>query len=342
MKQTVGSGNIQAAPHDQPRTARRVSGTVRVSNVSKTSAQHSSPEVTTDNDTGAAYSERVPAQRAETGAEVVASAVVASHTTVSERLSSPVMVAGAIVATTIAAHFALPTGWLQLVVPLAPLSFALIAPHDNRRMQWAVYAGLFWFMLAWAELVHPMAGARAAIYRLVELTVLGAILVQLYEGARFMQHLSQRDPLTGLLNRRGFEELSSVELKRAARHDRPIAFALLDVDRFKAVNDQYGHSVGDRVLRIVSEELLKLRTSDLAVRLGGDEFGLLMPETDEAGAEQLIARLRQRIHLRMFEQGWPVTISAGVATSEQCRRRLPDLMAEADKRMYVCKVAERG
>jgi len=339
MKRTVGSRNIHhSAPHDQPRTARRVSGTVRVSNVGKTSAQHTADatqNATTDY-TSAAY----VAKRAQTGAEVVATSIP-SRATVSERLSSPVMIAGAIAASAIAAHFALPTGWPQLIVPLAPLSFALVAPHDNRRMQWAVYAGLFWFVLAWAELVHPMSGARSAIYRLVELTVLGAILVQLYEGARFMQHLSQRDPLTGLLNRRGFEELTASELKRAARYDRPIAFALLDVDRFKAVNDQYGHAVGDRVLKIVSEELLKLRTSDMAVRLGGDEFGLLMPETDEVGAEQLIARLRQRIHMRMFEQGWPVTISAGVATSAQCRRRLPDLMAEADKRMYACKVAER-
>jgi diguanylate cyclase (GGDEF)-like protein len=242
----------------------------------------------------------------------------------------------------LAAHFVLPVGGAQLVVPVAPLSLLLVARHDNRRLQWAVYAGLLWFVLAWAELVHPMAGARSAIYRLVELTVLGAIFVQMFESERFMQHLSQRDPLTSLLNRRGFEELSAAELQRAVRYDRPIAFALLDVDRFKQVNDQYGHTVGDRVLRIVSEELLKLRTSDLAVRLGGDEFGLLMPETDDAGAEQLVSRLRQRIHQRMFEQGWPVTISAGVASSERCRRRLPDLMAEADTRMYECKVTERG
>lgn len=338
MKRTVGSRNIHAAPDDQPRTARRVSGTVRVSNVSKSNAHHTAPP---DNGTGVAHAERTKAPRPQSGAETVP-ATVSTRTSVSERLTGPVLIAGAIIVCALGAHFILPIGLPQLVVPLAPLTFALVAPHDNRRMQWAVYAGLFWFVLAWAELVHPMAGGRAAIYRLVELTVLGAILVQLYEGARFMQHLSQRDPLTGLLNRRGFEELSASELKRAARYDRPIAFALLDVDRFKAVNDQYGHAVGDRVLKIVSEELLKLRTSDLAVRLGGDEFGLLMPETDEVGAEQLVARLRQRIHLRMFEQGWPVTISAGVATSAQCRRRLPDLMAEADTRMYACKVADRA
>jgi diguanylate cyclase (GGDEF)-like protein len=228
------------------------------------------------------------------------------------------------------------------VVPVLPLSLLAVARHDNRRMQWAVYAGILWFGLAWAELVHPTAAPHVAIYRLVELTALGMIFVQLLEAARFMQHLSQRDPLTSLLNRRGFEELSAAELQRAARYDRPIAFALLDVDRFKAVNDQYGHAVGDRVLRIVSEELLQLRTSDLAVRLGGDEFGLLMPETDAAGAEQLVSRLRQRIHQRMFEQGFPVTISAGVASSSSCHRRLPDLIAEADTRMYACKVAERS
>lgn len=335
MKRTVGSRNIQAAPPDQPRTARRVSGTVRVSNVSKPT-RHTPP---TDNDIGAAHSERVKAPRPQSGAETV-SATVQRRASASERLSAPVIVASAIVSCSVAAHFVLPSGLPQLLVPLSPLSFVLLARQDNRRMQWAVYAALFWCVLAWAELVQPMAGARSAIYRLVELTVLGVILVQLYEGERFMQHLSQRDPLTSLLNRRGFEELSAAELRRAARYDRPIAFALLDVDRFKAVNDQYGHAVGDRVLRIVSEELLKLRTSDLAVRLGGDEFGLLMPETDEAGAEQLVARLRQQIHMRMFEQGWPVTISAGVASSAQCRRRLPDLMAEADKRMYACKVAE--
>lgn len=332
MKRTVGSRNIHEAPHEQSRSARRVSGTVRVSKVSKSNAQHTSPEVTTDNDTRLS--------RQQTGAESVV-ATVSTRASVLERVSGPTLVASAIAASALAAHFVLPVGWAQLVVPLAPLTFGLIARYHNRRMQWAVYAGLFWFALAWAELVHPMAGARSAMYRLVELTVLGAILVQLLEGARFMQHLSQRDPLTGLLNRRGFEELSAHELKRATRYDRPIAFALLDVDRFKAVNDQYGHAVGDRVLKIVSEELLKLRTSDLAVRLGGDEFGLLMPETDEAGAEQLIARLRQRIHLRMFEQGWPVTISAGVATSALCRRRLPDLMAEADARMYASKLADR-
>jgi GGDEF domain-containing protein len=67
-----------------------------------------------------------------------------------------------------------------------------------------------------------------------------------------------------------------------------------------------------------------------------------MPETDAVGAEQLVSRLRQRIHTRMFEQGWPVTISAGVASSEHCPRRMPELITEADSRMYACKLADRG
>jgi diguanylate cyclase (GGDEF)-like protein len=307
---------------------------VRVSN---TSAQHTSP---TENDTDAEPGEpAIASQRVQTGTDTLPGLVSSARPV---RISAAAISACAISSGAFLAHFLLPTGLVQLLVTLAPLTLLAIARHDNRRMQWAVYAGLLWFVLAWAELVQPMSAARSAMYRLVELTVLGVVLVQLFESARFMQHLSQRDPLTGLLNRRGFEDLGATELQRAARYDRPIAFALLDVDRFKAVNDQYGHAVGDRVLRIVAEELLRLRTSDLAVRMGGDEFGLLMPETDSVGAEQLVSRLRQRIHTRMFEQGWPVTISAGVASSNQRQRRLPDLIAEADSRMYACKLAERA
>jgi diguanylate cyclase (GGDEF)-like protein len=346
MKRVFGSKKVQAAPHDQARSTRRVSGTVRVPNVSANATQpHAkrreqteytdSPEHTAgDNDLPTA-----PRANASLHGQFAADT---GPSTVRVRVSAPALSACAIAVVALAAHFLLPTGVPQLVVPIAPLTFLLVARDDNRRMQWAVYAGLLWLAIAWAEMVRPMAGALTTVYRLVELTSLAGIFVVLFEAERFMQHLSQRDPLTGLLNRRGFEQLGATELKRAARYDRPIAFALLDVDRFKSVNDQYGHAVGDRVLRIVSEELLKLRISDLAVRLGGDEFGLLMPETDAAGAVQLVSRLRQRIHLRMFEQGWPVTISAGVASSASCRRRLPDLIAEADTQMYACKVAERG
>ena len=334
MKRTVGSRTIHEDQGEQPRTARRVSGTVRVSNVSKANEPRASRIEHDASAAGGAEASPPHVERVAQG--------LTSTTSMSEYLSGPSVVAGGVVLGSIVAHFALPKGWPQLVVPFAPLAFAWVARHDNRRLHWAVRAGLFWFMLAWVELLQPMAGLQSALYRWAELTVLGVILVQLLEGARFMQHLSQRDPLTGLLNRRGFEELSASELKRAARYDRPIAFALLDVDRFKTVNDQFGHAAGDRVLRIVAEELLGLRTSDVAVRLGGDEFGLLMPETDELGAEQLIARLQQRIHMRMFEQGWPVTISAGIATSAQCRRRLPDLMAAADTRMYASKHAARA
>jgi diguanylate cyclase (GGDEF)-like protein len=218
----------------------------------------------------------------------------------------------------------------------------LIGRAELQRLQWGIHAGLLWLALAWAELVHPSAGgSRPELHQLLALTVLALIFFHLSEASQLMQHLSQRDPLTGLLNRRGFEELSAAELQRAARYERPIAFALLDVDRFKAVNDLYGHATGDRVLRIVSEELLKLRTSDLAVRLGGDEFGLLMPETDAVGAEQLVQRLQHRIHTRMSEYGWPVTVSAGVASSSVCARRLSELTAEADRRMYASKSASR-
>jgi diguanylate cyclase (GGDEF)-like protein len=135
--------------------------------------------------------------------------------------------------------------------------------------------------------------------------------------------------------------LAQRELGRAARYKRPIAFALVDIDRFKDVNDRFGHARGDRVLGILGAELTRLRASDVAVRLGGDEFGLLMPETDEAAALSVLDRLKQRVAERTRAEGLPITISVGAATSELASVPLARLMAEADRRMYLDKSTSR-
>lgn len=241
-------------------------------------------------------------------------------------------------------HFVLDATWVHVLLACSPL--LLLVPSGRRgvalaeRAQWALYAGLLWLALAWAELVHPTAaGGSLQLQRLVGLTTLALILLRLQRAYGSMHEQGRRDPLTGLFNRRGLEELGSAELRRAARYSRPMAFALLDVDRFKQVNDLYGHAAGDRVLQLVGGELMQLRNSDLALRLGGDEFGLLMPETDLAGAELLVARLQQRIQERMREHGFPVSISVGIAQWTP-GRNLDGLIADADERMYAAKAAQ--
>jgi diguanylate cyclase (GGDEF)-like protein len=240
----------------------------------------------------------------------------------------------------LATRFFTPYEWVCAVLWLAPLPF-LFAQHQ--RGKWSLYGAVLWFGLAWLDLVHPAQSEHHVQLRgVLSLSVLGGILLRLRQVYRGMQELSRRDPLTGLLNRRGFEELGSLELQRAGRYRRPIAFALLDVDRFKQINDRFGHATGDRVLRIVAEQLCLLRKSDLSVRLGGDEFGLLMPETDVAGAELLIARLRQLVDEHMAELGWTVTLSVGItevpARLASARPpRVDGMIAEADARMYEAK-----
>ena len=225
-------------------------------------------------------------------------------------------------------------------IALTPLMLMGLRRWDARG---AIHAGMLWVLLAWAELLYALqaGGDWPAVQpqRIAALSVLAVIVLRLHAAYRGMQELSRRDPLTHLLNRRGFEELATRELRRAERHGRPIAFALIDIDRFKQVNDRYGHAVGDRVLQLVAAQLSALRVSDYAVRLGGDEFGLLMPETDQAGAQQLLNRLSQAVHERLSAHGWPVTLSVGVADNRVARRAglMDALFTEADRRMYSAK-----
>lgn len=225
-------------------------------------------------------------------------------------------------------------------IAMTPLLLLGLRRWDARG---AIHAGMLWVLLAWAELVFALqAGGDWHVVqpqRIAALSVLAVIVLRLHAAYRGVQELSRRDPLTHLLNRRGFEELATRELRRAERHERPIAFALIDIDRFKQVNDRYGHAVGDRVLQLVAAQLSALRVSDYAVRLGGDEFGLLMPETDQAGAQQLLNRLSQAVHERLRAHGWPVTLSVGVADDRVARRGglMDALFTEADRRMYAAK-----
>lgn len=118
------------------------------------------------------------------------------------------------------------------------------------------------------------------------------------EAGLFVRHRirmeSHTDELTGALNRRGFITKAQMELNRSQRTGRPLSIALLDLDKFKAINDESGHAAGDYVLKSLAAQWMTLsRPTDIVGRLGGDEFALLMPETDAAGARALMLRLRE-------------------------------------------------
>jgi two-component system cell cycle response regulator len=127
---------------------------------------------------------------------------------------------------------------------------------------------------------------------------------------------NRTDPLTGLFNRRAFEELLELELERAVRADTPMSVVVGDIDGFRAVNEQHGHAAGDTALQAVAQNALKWkRRIDLAARIGGEEFALLLPGTDERGAFIVAERLRRATHRSFVDDAIGVTFSFGVATA---------------------------
>jgi len=156
-----------------------------------------------------------------------------------------------------------------------------------------------------------------------------------------LEALAVTDPLTGVANRRGFLEACRRELTRAQRTGRPVSLAILDADRFKSVNDTYGHEVGDRVLLAIATGVGgALRRTDMLGRLGGEEFGILLPETALAGAAELAERLRRHLaDLPVPTRGGAVrfTVSIGVAVAEEGSVDVEALLRVADQALYAAK-----
>ena len=162
---------------------------------------------------------------------------------------------------------------------------------------------------------------------------------RLYEDAR---NLADHDPLTGFYNHRFVHERLGEEVVRAQRARRPLSMLMLDLDDFKLVNDTFGHLFGDRVLTWTAELIRStLRASDIPARYGGDEFAIILPETDHDEARRAAERILEAFRSRAFvgEQRGPVPISAsiGVATYPEHGRTPTDLIAAADKALYTVK-----
>ena len=146
------------------------------------------------------------------------------------------------------------------------------------------------------------------------------------------------DPLTGAANLRHFEEELRCEIERSGRHSRIFSVAYLDLDNFKVVNDTQGHPEGNRVLKLIVEAASKrLRKTDLIARIGGDEFALLLPETDTPTVETPIGDVISEIMQRLQQGGWPVTLSCGVVTFRTPPDSTAEAMKAADELMYEAK-----
>lgn len=162
------------------------------------------------------------------------------------------------------------------------------------------------------------------------------------EDVEVLQHLASTDPLTGVANRRGGEKHIANEISRAKREKRPLSCILLDIDRFKAVNDTFGHQAGDQVLRDISALLRRtVRAYDILVRWGGEEFLLVLPGVGIDVARVLADRLRAAVEKLDTHGIGPVTVSAGAAEFEN-DYDFPSTLRTADRRLYQAKAAGRN
>ena len=156
-----------------------------------------------------------------------------------------------------------------------------------------------------------------------------------------VQKLAITDALTGLYNRRGLFELGQREVERARRYKRPLVAMMMDIDHFKFINDYYGHTVGDQVLQAVAKRCSdNLRRIDILGRLGGDEFTILLPETDMFTASQVAERVRNTVADRPVvteENPISVSVSLGVARATSATPDLEVLISRADAAMYIAK-----
>ena len=169
-----------------------------------------------------------------------------------------------------------------------------------------------------------------------------AALLSAASEIQALERLAITDELTGLINRRGGESTIGNEIARAKRHRTPLTCVLIDIDRFKLVNDTFGHQVGDQVLRELSALFKRtVRTYDTVVRWGGEEFLLVLPGVSLEDAQRLADRIRRAVEAIEFPGAGRITLSAGAA-GLGLDYSFEEMLATADRRLYQAKSSGRN
>jgi diguanylate cyclase (GGDEF)-like protein len=274
------------------------------------------------------------------------------------------LVASGLIVTEILAHAALAVisiGWdsgfhyyLLVMVPVVVIS-------SMKRRQSKLLVSLLVFVLYLCldhtmrsiKPLHVLSAEVLASLRYFNIAVTFALLFYLSslylmlvnQAEKQLRQLATTDPLTQLLNRRSFLELADYELVQRKRHQAPLAFVLADIDHFKAINDQYGHAVGDSVLKAVSQVLTQtVREQDSVARWGGEEFLILMPNATLEAAQMVAERLREKISaidVVVGDQTLKVSMTFGVS-SHRLDEAVDAPVSRADTALYKGKARGRN
>jgi len=228
------------------------------------------------------------------------------------------------------------------------LPVALVTWLTGRRpgLVMAFVCAVVWF---WADAAtthgysHALIPVWNAFIRLAFFVIITWLLAALRRSTEREREFSRVDFLTGAVNSRLFHELAQMEIDRFQRYKHPFTLAYIDLDNFKTVNDRFGHSAGDQVLRAVTSTAgTHLRKTDVFARLGGDEFAVLLPETNEESARVVLSKMRDALLANMRKGDWPVTFSIGALTCSTPPHSIDDLVRMADELMYSVKHAGKN
>ncbi len=222
-----------------------------------------------------------------------------------------------------------------------PISFLTWFISRRHGIIAAIMSALVWL---WADIAsgqyysHPLVPIWNTFIRLSFFVLAMLLLSALKNSMEHEKNLARTDHLTGALNSRFFMDLAQIEMYRLQRYKHLFTLAYFDLDNFKEVNDQSGHTAGDQALRtIVSYAKRHLRKNDIVARLGGDEFGLLLPETNQESARVVLNNLHAGLLEEMQEKNCPITFSIGALTCSSPASSPDELLRIADGLMYAVK-----
>jgi len=256
-------------------------------------------------------------------------------------------------------------GWTNalLALQLLVLGRACLFPHTTMHGHWRwTLAGCMFVMAGFTAARGVMGAFFTALYpsftaphpvnvmAMVATNValvlgnVAALVAWRTEAEARLDAMAHTDPLSGLLNRRGWDEQAGTLWANHERQDANLALLMLDLDWFKRINDSAGHEMGDQVIRTFGEVLqAAVRRGDVVARVGGEEFAVLMPRADEAAARSLDARLRALLREKTIP-GLPVRVgfSAGLALANAHDHNLEALLGRADAALYQAKSLGRG
>ncbi|MFO1316568.1 MAG: GGDEF domain-containing protein [Burkholderiales bacterium] len=264
------------------------------------------------------------------------------------RLSRTGIVAYAVCGVAAVAGIDLLTGYEVSMSLFYLVPVGMVAWYAGRRAGVAVaavscFAWYFADLAAGHQYAHPAIAIWNALVRLGYFLVASLLLSALRASLAAQQHLARTDALTGMYGRRAFEDRIGQHFATARRHRRPLSLAYIDLDDFRKVNETRGHPEGDRVLRAIGGVLQRsLRESDTAARIGGDEFALILPDTDDAGAKEVVAKLTRALAETIASGEHGISMSMGVVTVLDPATTPERAVAAADELMYSVKHQGKG